>query len=1031
MKLSPFSVILVFVVLAVAGAGIAPLLNLQYTPTQKQKSLSVSFDWPGASARVIEAEVTTKLEGVIASVAGVSNINSVSEKESGRITVELKPTSNPEAIRYEIASLIRRVYPKLPDGITYPYISASSAGENQAPVLIYTINAKLPTNKIGEYVQENIVKEISLIKGTAGVSLSGITPTIVQILFKPELLKLYSLSQADISSAIGNELGKKDIIGNFNGTTLLLSIDSNGKELEQIALKNVEGRIIRLGDIARIEFKESTPSYYYRINGLNTVNVRIFPEKGVNSIVLCNAIKAKMGLLSEKFPQNFSAIIIYDTSDYLKKELNTILIRTVLSIIILLLFVLIASRSLRYLAIIAITLLANILIAFIFYYFFKLEIHLYSLAGITVSLGIVIDTSIIMISHYGYFRNRNVFIAILAALLTTIGALSIIFFLPDEIRTNLLDFAAVIIINLIVSLAIAMLLIPALIETYPIKGVNSKKSIKSIKFIIGLNRIYEKFILFGSRHKLIFIIVLFIGFGIPVQLLPEKMEPEVSVFDKLYNKTIGSEVYRNSLKKPIEVVFGGTLRLFLNNLSGGGLYRDPQRTTLFVRASMPAGCTIGQLNEIVVYMENYLSQFPEIDMFNTQITSYKNASISVTFKKEYEYSGFPLFLKNNVISKAIDFGGANWSVYGIDENGFSNNVGAYGFKSNRIVITGYNYDMLYQYCLESVQSLQSNIRVSEPGIFGEVGWNSELSKVEYFIDYDLDKMATLNISPSNAYNSLNRELNVYSIGNYSKNNEVYGVSLLSANKEKFDVWNLKNEYLSIGDKTLKFSEIGKIEKRRTGNNIYKVNQQYSLVIAYDFIGPYELAKRVNTRETDRLNSILPLGFKAERGDLTYDISKSEYFWIIFIIVAIIFFVSAILFESLSQPLIIVSLIPISFIGVFITFYFTKFTFDQGGLAALIMLSGISVNAGIYILNQYNLLRRGKQENRPSVKVYIKAYNLKIVPISLTILSTVLGLVPFLMNGKNDVFWFAFAVGTMGGLVFSILGIIFFLPIWKK
>ena len=96
-----------------------------------------------------------------------------------------------------------------------------------------------------------------------------------------------------------------------------------------------------------------------------------------------------------------------------------------------------------------------------------------------------------------------------------------------------------------------------------------------------------------------------------------------------------------------------------------------------------------------------------------------------------------------------------------------------------------------------------------------------------------------------------------------------------------------------------------------------------------------------------------------------------------------------------------------------------------------MLSGISVNAGIYVINQYNLLRRKGEGIKSPIPFYIKAYNHKIIPILLTIISTILGLTPFLIDGRNEVFWFSFAVGTMGGLLFSIIGIVFILPVWGR
>jgi len=1034
MKLPSFSVILIFVVLTIIGAGIMPLLNIQYTPTHVEKNIRVSYFWNGASSRVVEAEVTSKLEGVISSISGIKDVNSVSKKGSGSISISLKPKANIDAIRFEIASLIRRIYPKLPSGVTYPTLSVSSSGENISPVLIYTINAAIPTNQIESYAREHIIKELSLISGVNNAGLSGATPYAIEVSFNPDYIDRLGIKPDDITTAINTYVGTAQIVGNLDGETILLTTSSKGTSLGQIPVKNVNGRIIRLDDIARTVYKEKQQSFYYRINGLNTINLAITPEKGINTIKLCNQVKEKMAELEHGFPDKFSAFVSYDTSKDLKKELNKILHRTILSILFLLAFVYLASRSLRYLAVIVATMVANIFIAFIFYYLFDLQIHIYSLAGITVSLGMIIDSSIIMISHYGYYRDRKAFIAILGALLTTIGALVVIFFLPEKDKINLIDFSAVIIINLSVSMLISLLLVPALIDKYPVGGVRGKQKISSLRKTIRFNTIYKKYIIFGRNHRWIYILLLIFGFGLPIYSLPSKIENEKSTWGKIYNKTIGSSFYQNDLRNTVEKVFGGALRLFVKNVQTYGYNREPQKKQLTINASMPDGCTIQQLNDIVVYIENFLTQFPEIDMFQTQISSNKNATINVTFKKEFEDSEFPLMLKNEVIAKAVDFGGANWGVYGIDDNSFNNNVGYSGYKSNQINITGYNYDQLYAYCQNAVKSLSKNQRVSDPAIYGVVEFGGALSRNEYYIDYDYERIAQLGITPLDAYYALYKQLYSTSTSGYKEGDEKIDINIVSSCKESFDVWNLTNEHLGLENgQDIRFSDIGKIEMRQSGNDIYKMNQQYRLVVAYDFIGSYELSNRVKKRELKRLNEeILPIGYKAESTNYDWDNNSEKYYWLLFLIVAIIYFICAILFESLIQPFLIILLIPVSFIGLFLTFYFTKFTFDNGGFAALIMLSGVSVNAGIYIINQYNILRNGqyRQQGQP-VDLYIKAYNHKIIPILLTIVSTVLGLIPFLFDGKGEDFWFSFAVGTMGGLVFSIIGIIFILPVWKK
>lgn len=1069
MRLPPFSVILLFAVLVIAGMGITPLLNIQYSPTTKQKNLTVGFSWGGASAKVIESEVTSKLEGVISSVSGVKSVSSVSRKGSGSITVELKSKSDIDAVRYEIASLIRRIYPKLPEGVGYPAINLAARGTKSYPVMTYKVNSSLPVNGIREYTESVIKKELSLIKGVDKIDISGAEPYIIEVVFDPDILDNMGITPGEIQKAINTNTSPRSIIGSADGMTVWLepgssylssSSDLNNLKLGSMPVKYYGGRVIRLDDVADIVVREPVPETYYRINGLNTINFVVFPEPGVNTITLCDQIKARVKELSKAFPQNFSATVDQDESVRLKEELGKIIRRIVFSLLFLLAFVLIITRSARYLALITFTLIANIFIAFIFYYLFKVQIHFYTLAGITVSLGMIIDSSIIMISHYGYFRDRKAFLAILAALLTTIGALSVIFFLPEGIKVNLGDFAAVIIINLSLSLAISLLLVPALIDTWPVKGVTSRVSIASKRRTVRFNHLYARYISFGRNHRWVIITLLILSFGLPVFQLPNKIREEKNKFHRIYNKTIGTDFYNNNLRKIVDLTLGGSLRLFYTNARfpsyrGGDAYSRPEIT---VEASLPDGCTVHQLNEVIVHMENYLAGFPEVERFVTTVSSNRSGRIVINFKKEYENSGFPQMLKHELIAKAIVFGGASWFVGGLDDtDNFNNNIYSSGFKSNRIEFTGYNYDMLYAFCEDAVKSLSANARVSDPGIYGgsRSGDRMVLNN-EYYIEFDQEKLLKLGITPDIAHYVLGKQLLDQNAGSFSLNGENLKIRLVSSKKESFDTWSFENEYLDLGTGFIvRIPEIGHVEIRKSGNNIYKQDQQYILTVGFDFIGSYQLAQRVTKNEVDRLNSqVLPVGFRAGR-DTSYEPWKNvNYFLLIIIVVAIVYFICSILFESFLQPLYIILLIPVSFTGLFLTFYLTGFRFDDGGRAAMIMLCGISINAGVYIINQYNILRKKKKssagesaekiaekkdENNPMSKTvynvsplytYIKAFNLKIIPILLTIISTVLGLIPFLFSGSGEHFWFSFAVGTMSGLIFSILGIFLILPVWR-
>lgn len=191
------------------------------------------------------------------------------------------------------------------------------------------------------------------------------------------------------------------------------------------------------------------------------------------------------------------------------------------------------------------------------------------------------------------------------------------------------------------------------------------------------------------------------------------------------------------------------------------------------------------------------------------------------------------------------------------------------------------------------------------------------------------------------------------------------------------------------------------------------------------MGSYELSKKFIGKQVTYLNEeVLPVGFKAESPSWGwFERNKDRYAWLILLIIVVIYVMLAMTFESYRYPFAVIFMIPVSFIGLFLVFGLSDFSFDQGGFAAFVMLCGIVVNAGIYLINTYKSMRNVGDD----IRRYVKAYNHKINPIMLTISSTVLGLLPFLSDGPEEVFWFDFAIGTISGMVFSVIALIFILP----
>ena len=656
----------------------------------------------------------------------------------------------------------------------------------------------------------------------------------------------------------------------------------------------------------------------------------------------------------------------------------------------------------------------------------------------------MIDTVIVMVDHYSYYHNRSAFIAILAALLTTIGSLVIVFFMPDYVKGALNHFSTIIIINLVVALFVALFFVPAIIDRNGFCRRQAKKSYCRLKRTVRWSRFYSRYIVFTQKRKWIYITVFVLAFGIPIHLLPAKLgksdyyyrtgeKQEPKWYEDVYNKTIGSNFYQGTLRQPLEKVVGGTLRLFSSVHSSRTFSQQERDVKLYISAQLTEGDDAVVLNQKMWQMDHFLAKFKEVKRFVTRVDG-KSGSIEVEFADEHKDGAFPQYLESQVIREALLIGGVDWTTSGVSERGFSNSLGL-GHKSHRIGLSGYNYDRLYKYAEMVAEKIKSNKRVNDVGI--ELGnsdyWQSRDEPAsEMYIKYDMEKIALNNLNLRQCYSTLAALMDEGAVGTYRNKDQRIAIDYHSSERDKFDVWHLMNSYLTVGDRQVCYAHIGEVGKRNAATRITKTNQEYSLQVAFNFMGSYDLSDKFIKQTTEEVNAILPVGFRTVNESFGWYDDRGSQYWLILLIVVIIFFTCSILFESFRQPFVIISLIPISFIGTFLTFYFSGVNFGTGGFASLVLLSGLVVNAAIYVINEYNSFvnRNIERLNRINpVRLYVKAYNHKIIAVLLTILSTVLGLVPFLIDGpKAEEFWFSFAIGTMGGLLFSIIALVFFMPI---
>ena len=484
------------------------------------------------------------------------------------------------------------------------------------------------------------------------------------------------------------------------------------------------------------------------------------------------------------------------------------------------------------------------------------------------------------------------------------------------------------------------------------------------------------------------------------------------------------------IKPIVDRVLGGSLRLFAEKVYTGSYFnREENETILSVYASLPNGSTLEQMNTLIGKMETYLSEFNEIKSFQTSIYSARRAGIQIYFTKEHQHSGFPYVLKDDIIGKALQLGGGSWAVYGLQDQGFSNDVHETAGRM-QIKMYGYNYDELAYWGERLKERLLARRRIKEVTINSEFSFYKD-DYSEFFLDLDRHRLAEENITGMQLFAALHpifgRDI---SCGSIVHDGQPEMLKLTSRQSGEYDVWSLVNIPIKINDNSYKLNDFATIRKVQAPQKIVKENQQYRLCLQYDYIGSNQQGYKLLKKDLKEFNATLPMGYVAEHEEQSWSWGEKDgkQYTLLLIVIGIIFFTTSILFNSLKQALAIIFVIPISYIGVFLTFYLFGLNFDQGGFASFVLLCGITVNASIYILSEFNAVRQ-HYPRLAGVRAFVKAWNAKVTPIFLTVVSTILGFVPFMVGTGKEAFWFPLAAGTIGGLVMSVIGIFLYLPIF--
>ncbi|MBQ7213434.1 MAG: efflux RND transporter permease subunit, partial [Bacteroidales bacterium] len=853
--LSPFSMLLTAAVLSLLGAVTLPLLHIRPEQESETASLQVSFRYADASAHTVETEVTSVIEGSLNTLRGVTGIRSVSREGSGEITVRFKQGTRMDMVRFEAATRIRDIYGRLPGGVSYPVFNSTFTGRRETSILSCALYADSSENELVRYARRHFIPPLARIEGIGNIRIPEAEDAAWTISFHSDRLARTGLSPEDLCRAVSQAF-RDDMAGSLirNDTLVMvrLKASSGSIDLKDLIVSNINGHICRIGEVAEVTRQPATQTSYMRINGLPAISIELCVSGQVNTLRVGRKARQCLDDIRRDLPTGMALRITHDSTEALRREIRQIVRRSVLSLLCLLGFVLLVSRSFRYLSVIFVSLVATLLISVLCYHPAHLTLDLRALSAISISLGMAIDTTIVVADHRTYHRDLRIAGAVTGALLTTVLALLVLSFSAEARRGQLGSFIGVMTVNLCIALAVSLTVVPALLEKMPVTRQEGmiRTSFRHKKRLVRFSERYRRTIGRLRRHRVWLCLILVIGFGLPLHRLPDEIRPPARPENlpqrlqaagcRVYNRTIGGSWYQIH-RRLFEDALGGARHFFITR-SPVDPFRptDTETPALVVSAYLPEGYSILHMNDILREMEGFLSREESIETYCTTIPSATYGEILVNFKTGTD-EAVPRELKQRIWTQAVRYGGAVWTVSGGDSQVLTNNVRMervpYG-----IYLYGYHYDLLFRYGQQLADSLNSQLRVTDAAV---MNGPDDAAGQELAVSYHGPWLAQQNLSARDVRSFLSNRNFTRSLGTLHHDGQSVRVTVAAAFRDGTDLWRLEHEMAEIGGLSMPFQMLGSLEKKATGHDIVRNDQAYELFVGYHFIGPDDQAARLS------------------------------------------------------------------------------------------------------------------------------------------------------------------------------------------
>ncbi|MFH1660787.1 MAG: efflux RND transporter permease subunit [Pseudomonadota bacterium] len=966
-------------------------LPVREYPKIDEPVVTVNTSYRGASAEIIESQVTKPLEDSLAGIEGVEVITSISRAESSQISVRFKLERAPDSAASDVRDRVSRVRNRLPDEVDEPVIAKVEADAN--PVIWIAFSSDKHSALEVTDVATRIVKpRLQTLPGAADVRVFGDRKFAMRIWLDKQRLAAYQLTPADVEDA----LRKQNVevpAGRIESREREFSVVANTdlkttEEFGAVIVKTVNGYPIRINDLGRVEIGAASERSSVRFKGRSAVALGVIKQATANPLELSKALRAELPKITSELPDGMSANLSYDSSVFIDRSIESVFKTIGEAILLVLAIIFFFLRNLRATLIPLVTIPVSLVGAFGIMFALGFTINTLTLLALVLAIGLVVDDAIVVLENI--FRHieegmprmqaalqgsKEIGFAVVAMTLTLAAVYAPVAFMTGRTGKLFIEFALTLAGAVLVSGFVALTLSPMMCSVLLKHEEKHGKAFLMVEgFLNWLNSGYKRVLTAALNRRwivLVGFVIVAASCGVLLKALKSELAP---VEDRgiIFGMFLGPEGatldYTEKYARQIEGIYSQT--------------KDAER--YFVVAGNP---TVSQGISILGLTDwnDRTRRSPEIakELFPKFAAIPGVMAFPVT----------PPSLGQSPRERPVNF----------------------------VVVTAAPYEELQKVTGQILAEVAKNPSLTN------VDTDLKLNKPELSVDVKRDKAADMGVPVETIGRTLETFLGGRQVTRFKRDGEQYDVIVQVAEVERRNPEDIGDIYVRGRDGSMiSLENLVDVRETISPRELNHFGQRRAVTITANLAPGYTLGEALTFMD-GVANQVLKPGYAADYNGQSREFrqSSSSLAFTFGLALAFIYLVLAAQFESFRDPFIIMLTVPLSMAGALLALWLSGGTLNVYSQIGLVTLVGLITKHGILIVEFANQLQEKGMALKEAV---IESSFLRLRPILMTTGAMVLGAVPLAFStgagaeSRQQIGWV-----IVGGLLLGTLFTLFVVP----